>query len=145
MRKVININDNWYFTKSDELNNANARDLSEFEAINLPHTWNNLDGQDGGNDYHRGGCWYFKKLKVNKTSEEVYIEFKGVSMIGDVYLNGKHLFTHKGGFSTFRVRLTPYLEENNFLAVRADNGRDNNVYPLRADFTFFGGIYRDVI
>lgn len=144
MRKVININDNWYFTKSDELNNANARDLSEFEAINLPHTWNNLDGQDGGNDYHRGGCWYFKKLNVNKTSEEVYIEFKGVSMIGDVYLNGKHLFTHKGGFSTFRVRLTPYLEENNFLAVRADNGRDNNVYPLRADFTFFGGIYRDV-
>jgi beta-galactosidase len=144
MRKVTNINENWYFTKVDDINNVNVSDLSWCEPINLPHTWNNLDGQDGGNDYYRAGCWYYKKLNVKKTDKEVYLEIKAASMIADVYLNGKHLFNHKGGFSTFRVRLTPHLEEENLLAVRVDNGKDNNVYPLRADFTFFGGLYRDV-
>ena len=115
------------------------------KRIHLPHTWNDKDGQDGGNDYFRGRCAYFKKLgKIDPQGQEVYLEFLGVSQVAEVYLNGEPLFTHKGGYSTFRVNLTPALKENNFLTVIVDNSSRRDVYPQRADFTFYGGIYRDV-
>lgn len=73
------------------------------ERISLPHTWNAEDGQDGGNDYYRGTCWYIKELtEVEKTEEEeVYLEFLGAAMISDVYLNGENCFITKAGILHF--------------------------------------------
>ena len=144
MRIISNFNKGWKFIQK----NINPLDYKKerFKNVNLPHTWNNLDGQDGGADYYRGSCWYLKNFgKVAKTSNEVvYLEFEGVQSICDVYLNGKHITHHEGGFSTFRVRIDEVLQDKNTLLVMADNSANDRVYPQMADFTFFGGIYRNV-
>ncbi len=143
MRENKIINDNWKFVSKDI-------DVSEIrttlgELVNLPHTWNNIDGQDGGNDYYRGRCWYVKEFsKPTLNDEELWLEFKGVAMVADVYVNGKHLEQHKGGYSTFRVNVTEVLEKENVIAVAVDNSYTREVYPQKADFTFYGGIYRDI-
>lgn len=137
-------NDNWTFIKSAA--NAAAAAHSTGTAIDLPHTWNNQDGQDGGNDYYRGTCWYVKKFARPEldVSEQAWLEFRGVAMTADVFVNGQLLGHHEGGYSTFRVHITPALQEQNTLVVSADNSRNRTVYPQKADFTFYGGIYRDV-
>ena len=144
MRILKKINNGWKFVKS----NPAEQDVANVKAtkVNLPHTWNNLDGQDGGSDYYRGTCWYYKKLgKIAKNSDEViYLEFEGVHSIADVYLNDKLLTHHEGGFSTFRVRIDEYLNDENILKVKVDNSPNDRIYPQWADFTFFGGIYRNV-
>ena len=144
MRKVQSINSKWKFVKA----NVALADLAKAKAqnVSVPHTWNNLDGQDGGGDYFKGTCWYYKKLgKLPLEADEVaYLEFEGVHSIADVYLNGKEIAHHEGGFSTFRVRIDEHLNEENILAVRVDNSANDYIYPQWADFTFFGGIYRNV-
>ena len=137
MRKTILLMDDWFFTyKTDEKIN-----------INLPHTWNNLDGQDGGNDYYRGTCIYEKTLispDFDKEKEVVYLQFHGVNASAKVYLNGQEVVCHDGGYSTFRVDVTKVLKDTNELKVEVDNSVNDKVYPQRADFTFWGGIYREV-
>ena len=136
MRKLININSNWEF----------AKDNVNFESVNLPHTWNNFDGQDGGANYYRGTCTYRKNLaNIEHTLDEVvYLEFEGAHSICDVYLNGEKITHHEGGFSTFRVRIDELLKDENELVVTVDNSEKDRVYPQFADFTFYGGIYRNV-
>lgn len=144
MRKIININDNWKFIKENV--GYDEAIISKGEKISLPHTWNAEDGQDGGNDYYRGTCWYVKKLDnlSFKKGDCVYLEFRGVNSSSEVWMNGKHLCCHDGGYSTFRVNVTEELSDENYLVVSADNAPNNKVYPQKADFTFYGGIYRDV-
>ncbi len=117
------------------------------EALNpvsLPHTWNNLDGQDGGNDYWRGIGTYEIDLPNPTPGKRQYIEFQGANHVATVYCNGRELGTHRGGFSTFRFELTPAMkEEGNVLTVVVTNAI-SDVYPQTADFTFYGGLYRDV-
>ena len=136
----FNWNDSWLFTKDKTLHTA------DWETVTLPHTWNAKDGQDGGNDYYRGTCYYAKKLALADVSsaEEVYIEFEGANSSADVYVNGKFAVHHDGGYSTFRVNITELLEEENEILVEVDNSANDRVYPQMADFTFYGGIYRDV-
>ena len=144
MRKIININKGWNFVKKDLIV---AKVLNEKATkVDLPHTWNNLDGQDGGSDYYRGTCWYYKKLgKIKHTTDEVvYLEFNGVNAESDVYFNGVKVAHHEGGYQTFRARIDHLLDNNNVLAVRVDNSPNDYIYPSFADFTFYGGIYRDV-
>ena len=115
-----------------------------YEKINLPHTWNNLDGQDGGGDYYRGTGTYKILLPDPTPGKRQYIELQGANHIATVYCNGKCLGEHRGGFSTFRFDLTDAMQPaENELTVEVFNGVCD-VYPQRADFTFFGGIYRDV-
>lgn len=116
------------------------------EVVDLPHTWNGKDGQDGGNDYYRGTCWYVKEFDRPEFSkdEEVWIEFAGVAMRAKVYVNQTLLKIHDGGYSTFRVNITDKLQPKNVIAVSVDNSENREVYPQKADFTFYGGIYRDV-
>ena len=143
MRKQININKDWGFIK--DVKDISSLDESLETKINLPHTWNNVDGIDGGNDYFRGTCAYIKELSsldVNE-NEEVWLEFKGAAMSACVFLNGELLIKHQGGYSTFRTNLTSKLIGNDKLVVLVDNNK-NNVYPQSADFTFYGGLYRDV-
>ncbi len=144
MRAEILFNENWKFIK--EAKNEEEAVNKIGESIRLPHTWNAIDGQDGGNDYHRGTCWYVKEFNkpVIKPNDNVYLEFLGVAMTTDVYLNGEKLAHHEGGYSTFRVDLTSKLQDVNKLVVSVDNSDNDNVYPQKADFTFYGGIYRNV-
>ncbi len=144
MRNIVSFNDNWKFIKNaaDEVEAAKG----EGESIALPHTWNAVDGQDGGNDYHRGTCWYVKKfVKPEKNeTDKAYLEFCGAAMTAEIYLNGEKISRHEGGYSTFRVEITERLEEENTLVVSVDNSNNTTVYPQTADFTFYGGLYRDV-
>ena len=135
MRKIISLNENWVFTQS-----------GQSTGVNLPHTWNAVDGQDGGNDYFRGICLYTRTLDkpVMEEGTRVYLEVCGAAMSAQVSLNGKLLASHQGGYSAFRVELTEYLQERNELAISVDNGDNDTVYPQKADFTFYGGLYRDV-
>ncbi len=113
-------------------------------AVTLPHTWNAIDGQDGGNDYWRGIGTYTIELPNPTEGKKQYIELQGANHVATVYCNGRELGTHRGGFSTFRYDLTPaMLPEGNVLTVVVTNGV-SSVYPQQADFTFYGGLYRDV-
>ena len=136
MRKIIKLMDDWVFTGKSGIK----------EKVDLPHTWNGADGQDGGNDYYRGTCTYEKSFKRPQTedNERIYLQFQGVNASARVILNGKSVCTHDNGYSTFRVDITNELKDDNHLKVEVDNSVNDRVYPQKADFTFYGGIYRDV-
>ena len=136
MRYITNFNSDWEFSLHSDDN---------WEKVTLPHTWNNLDGQDGGNDYYRGKCTYRKTIlkKDLPLGEEHYLEINGANLSSVVYLNGEKLKSHDGGYSTYRVRLKD-LRAENILEVTVDNSPSDRVYPQTADFTFYGGLYRDV-
>lgn len=144
MRKVCDFNYKWAFTK--EGGEVPKTIGKTWNLVNLPHTWNNIDGQDGGNDYYRGTCYYakeFSKLDLPEASK-YYIEFQGANASADVYINGNKLASHDGGYSTWRVNITEALRDDNLIIVAVDNGVNDRVYPQNADFTFYGGLYRDV-
>ena len=135
MRQVIVFNENWTFTKPG---NAPI-------PVRLPHTWNAQDGQDGGNDYWRGTAVYEKEFFRPNWFGEIVLEFAGAAMSADVFVNGAQLAHHDGGYSTFRVNITDALVPgNNKVTVSVDNSENDRVYPQKADFTFYGGLYRDV-
>ena len=142
MRRKIEINENWFFTK--ERPNLTAPDFSAMQEITLPHTWTAEDGADGDDYYDRRECWYVRKLE-RPQGDEIYLEVPAASQTAHVYLNGAEIGHHIGGFSLFRIRLTERLEEKeNILAIAVDNSESQDTYPQFADFTFFGGLYRGV-
>ena len=121
-----------------------AKEGEAFAPVTLPHTWNALDGQDGGGDYWRGIGTYKIDLPNPTAGKKQYVEFRGANHVATVYCNGRNMGTHKGGFSTFRYDLTTaMLPEGNVLTVVVTNTKCD-VYPQNADFTFYGGLYRDV-
>ena len=147
MSRKFNWNEAWLFTKDAALVQDNhAVNTENWEKVTLPHTWNGKDGQDGGSDYYRGTCYYTKKLDkaLCEGAEEVYIEFEGANSSADVYVNGTLAVHHDGGYSTFRANITELLKEENEIIVAVDNAPNDRVYPQMADFTFYGGIYRNV-
>ncbi len=137
MREITKIMKGWEFTGPD----------GTTTTVDLPHTWNARDGQDGGNDYWRGTCIYrthFAAPQFNTASHQVWIQFDGVNASAHVLLNGSPVCNHDGGYSTFRANITELLRDENELTVEVDNSKNDRVYPQKADFTFYGGIYRDV-
>lgn len=137
MREITKIMKGWEFTGPD----------GTTTTLDLPHTWNARDGQDGGNDYWRGTCIYrthFAAPQFNTASHQVWIQFDGVNASAHVVLNGSPVCNHDGGYSTFRANITELLRDENELTVEVDNSKNDRVYPQKADFTFYGGIYRDV-
>ncbi len=144
MRKVINFNFKWAFTKN--ATQVPTAMPEKWDFVTLPHSWNNIDGQDGDNDYYRGTCYYVKELDKMDLPEadRYYLEFKGANSSADVYVNGQKLASHDGGYSTWRVDMTNALQDKNLIVVAVDNGENDRVYPQMADFTFYGGLYRDV-
>lgn len=137
MREITKIMKGWEFTGPD----------GTTTTVDLPHTWNARDGQDGGNDYWRGTCIYrthFAAPQFNSASHQVWIQFDGVNASAHVVLNGSPVCNHDGGYSTFRANITELLRDENELTVEVDNSKNDRVYPQKADFTFYGGIYRDV-
>ena len=144
MRTVLNFNAKWAFSKQAEAIPA-AID-TKWDFVNLPHCWNAIDGQDGDNDYFRGTGYYAKAFTKTDLPEaaKYYLEIRGANSSADVYLNGQKLAHHDGGYSTWRVDLTAALQLQNLLVIAVDNSANETVYPQMADFTFYGGLYRNV-
>lgn len=141
----MDLNMKWAFSKEAE---ALPQTMPEkWYWVNLPHTWNAIDGQDGGNDFYRGTAYYAKEIVKSELPEgdQYYLEICGANSSADVFVNGEKLAHHDGGYSTWRVNLTEALkEEKNLLVIAVDNSPNRVVYPQTADFTFYGGLYRNV-
>lgn len=144
MRQLVNINYKWLFSK--EAAEVPVEISNKWNFVNLPHCWNDIDGQDGGSDYYRGTAYYAKKLDRADLPKAAryYLEICGANASADVYVNGKHLAHHDGGYSTWRVDITDALTDENLIVIAVDNSESDRVYPQVADFTFYGGLYRDV-
>ena len=145
MRKTTILRDGWKFLKADIPHEQAMAYAEQGEQVSLPHTWNAVDGQDGGNDYHRGLCWYVRELTQDELQgAHVFLEVNGAAHTAEVWFNGRLLTRHEGGYSTFRTELTGAVQDRNILAISVTNADSDHVYPQKADFTFYGGLYREV-
>lgn len=146
MRTTLNLNRKWAFLFNTQEPPMSMPSPAYF--VNLPHTWNAIDGQDGGNDYFRGACCYVKQLSREELpqAERLFLEVQGANSSADLYVNGVHVAHHDGGYSTWRAEITEAAgrEGDVLLALRVSNAPSGTVYPQMADFTFYGGLYRDV-
>ncbi len=142
MRQLLSLNNDWSFVKN--CNEPGTKDGAV--SVSLPHTWNAEDGQDGGNDYFRGSCLYTKTISRASlpAADRYYIEICGANSSADLYVDGKKLAHHDGGYSTWRVDITDALSEESVISIIVDNAPNDRVYPQMADFTFYGGLYRNV-
>ena len=148
-RADISLDDGWRFIRQD-MPGAQAVDFDDngWQSIHLPHTWNNLDGEDGGNNYYRGPAWYRRRLRADPVyaGKEIYLKFDGAATVTDVYVNGRSVGEHRGNFGAFCFDVTSFMNHDgdNLIAVRVDNAYNPDIPPLSGDFTVFGGLYRDV-
>ena len=126
--KRINLNENWRF-KTD------GKDC----VVNLPHTWNNLDGQGSAEAYLRTRAVYSRTLP--EVDGVCYLEVLAANSVAEVYLDGEKLCSHRGGYSAFWTELTGRLGKEGKLEIAVDNSPNDAVYPTMADFTFYGGLY----
>ena len=146
MRNVINLNAGWQFSKE---NVGLPAAMPVWESIDLPHSWNAVDGCNGCGNVYRGTCWYAREFDTPVQplpGGRVYVEVKAASLDASVYVNGQKAIYHEGGFSTFRVDVTDLCKPDgkNLLVVECNNAEKSNIYPQMADFTFYGGLYRGV-
>lgn len=148
-RVWILLNNGWRFIRAD-VTGAQATGFNDsgWTSVNTPHTWNAVDGADGGNNYYRGVGWYRRHYTVPSelAGKRLYLQFAGVNQVADVWVNGTYLGQHQGGYSRFRFDATAALVPggDNVIAVKVTNARDTNIAPVGADYTFQGGIYRNV-
>ena len=147
MRNIVNLNRDWRFIQED------AGLPEEFplrwKQIDLPHTWNAVDGHDGNGSYARGRFWYAKSFRKPVQPLEggrVYVEIPAAGQQAEVFVNGTSVIYHEGGYSTFRADITDLCreDEDNLLVIACSNENKSSVYPQSADFTFYGGLYRGV-
>ncbi|MEI8341359.1 MAG: glycoside hydrolase family 2 TIM barrel-domain containing protein [Verrucomicrobiota bacterium] len=148
-RKIVNLDSGWKFIRQDVPGaQAIKFDDSKWESVNVPHTWNSKDGQDGGDNYYRGPGWYRRNLHLDAgvAGKSLFLKFDGAALVTEVFVNGQPAGTHKGAFGAFCFDVTSLLKPgaDNEIAVRVDNAKNPAVAPLGGDFTVFGGLYRDV-
>ncbi|KAL1924461.1 uncharacterized protein VTP21DRAFT_4115 [Calcarisporiella thermophila] len=152
LRLSDSLNRGWRYARVD-VPGAESEDFEEsgvWRGVDLPHSWNRLDGEDGNDDYYRGVAWYRRELFIapEMHSRQVFLRFNGSNRVTDVYFNGHHLGQNRGGFNAFQFDATAFLRPEvnlpNLLAVRVNNSYDPDIAPLSGDFTFFGGLYRGV-
>lgn len=143
---IIELKDEWFFTK--ENNPCYSREkMIDGEVLSLPHTWNGADGQCGGKGCYRGACWYQRNLFVDSETldKNIFMEIGAASLVSAVYINGMLAVESRCGYAMFRANITPFLRiGGNLISIMVDNSHHEDVYPLMADFTFYGGLYRYV-
>jgi len=143
------INEAWRFSTGE---NHTAHSLTfddqKWEVVNIPHTWNAVDAVSEPLGYYRGEGWYRRNIYIGKEAvdRQVYIYFEGANEITELFVNGQKVGKHIGGYTRFSFDITNYIkpDELNLFAIKVDNSFNPDVPPLTADFTFFGGVYRDV-
>lgn len=146
MRTVYSLNDDWSFSAAAEVPPATVP--ADWRTVSVPHTWNAHDGQDGGQDYLRRECFYVRRLDLPEAARtsRFWLEFDGVAVVAKVWVNGTLVATHEGAYARFRADITDVVDRDgaNIVVVSADNTQRTDIYPQTADFTFYGGLYRDV-
>lgn len=146
VRTRVSLQEGWQFTR-DSIDPANQVGAS-WQTVSLPHSWNKEDVMDDEPGYYRGAAWYRRRLNVDPSSKGrgIYLHFEGANQVANVYVNGRLAGTHTGGYNAFRFAIHGYLrfDGGDELLVKVDNSHNPDIPPLSADFTFFGGIYRDV-
>jgi len=146
MRNIVSLNRKWAFVMGQQ--DVPAAMPAPAYFVNVPHSWNAIDGQDGAGDYYRGLCWYVKTLNYEDLpeGEKLFIEIQGANSSADLYVGGKHVAHHDGGYSTWRADVTDVISRtgDTLICIGVDNSANDHVYPQMADFTFYGGLYRDV-
>lgn len=147
-RENYTINESWKFAKGD-VQGVEKRgfDDSSWQIVSVPHTWNVEDTADETKGYYRGAGWYRRNVNVDKQQldKQIYACFEGANQVAELYVNGRKAGSHTGGYTRFVFDVTPYIVEgDNLFAVKVDNSYNADIAPLSADFTFFGGLYRDV-
>lgn len=147
-RLKVGINEDWKFLKGELASPEKyERSPDKFDVVDLPHTWNTSDPFDEQKGYYRGIAWYHKELDVNQLNKKgrTFLYLEGANQTAEVHLNGKLLKTHLGGYTAFCVDLSEYLNyQNDIISIKVDNSHDDQIPPLKGDFNFYGGIYRDV-
>src|SRR5690606_5269124 len=147
-RKIISFNNGWQFKKDSSAEFSSIVNLTSWQSVRIPHTWNAFDVMDDQTGYYRGNGIYRKTLRLNEEQKHknLFIQFEAAGQQAILYVNGKKVATHYGGYTQFIVPLTNYLtpEGENELLLAVDNKYNEHLPPLTADFTFFGGLYRDV-
>ena len=149
-RLKYSINSNWEFSLDPaEIDDASSMPDSLWSNINLPHTWNALDVLDDTPGYYRGTGWYKKEIPINEVQANgrVYIYFEGANQVSWVYVNGQYAGEHIGGYNAFSFDITPFVnkdQSSNVIYVKVNNAYSREIPPHNADFSFYGGIYRDV-
>ncbi|MGV3765136.1 MAG: glycoside hydrolase family 2 TIM barrel-domain containing protein [Chitinophagaceae bacterium] len=149
--KPEGLNENWLFSKDTLAEPLPSNTTMKWETINLPHTWNKADVLDDVAGYHRGAGWYKKYIRTDTAwhNKAVFLFFEGANQVTDVYVNRRHAGKHSGGYTRFFTPVSRFLngekpEEKTELLIKVNNAHDEDIPPLSADFTFYGGIYRDV-
>lgn len=143
MREIKKLNFKWFFQKQGGI----PEHLPDtWTIVNLPYSYNAIDGQDGNADYYRGDASFVKEIFKTDLpdAQRYYVEVNGANSSADLYWNGQKLAHHDGGYSTWRVDITDVIESSNLLTIIVNNDANNFCYPQNADFTFYGGLYRDV-
>ncbi|MEU8789673.1 glycoside hydrolase family 2 TIM barrel-domain containing protein [Streptomyces sp. NPDC048643] len=148
-RTRLDLNSGWRFHRGDVAGaQAPAFDDSAWNALSVPHTWNAQDGADGGANYYRGVGWYRRRVTVPAAlaGKMLFLQFAGANQVADVWIDGTHLGQHQGGYARFRFAATAQLTpgRESVLAVKVSNAHNADIAPLGADYTFQGGIYRNV-
>lgn len=148
-RKSVTFNSGWFFHPGDTVHASSKNtDYTHWQPVLLPHTWNDKDVlADNKRGYYRGIGWYKRAFHLSPDSSKRYFfRFEGVNQECEVYVNGELAGSHVGGYTAFNIDITPFLNrsERQIVAVKVDNRFNENIPPLTADFTFFGGIYRPI-
>lgn len=149
-RTRYTLNDGWRFTFSDQNKSEPAADDLAWTLVNLPHTWNAEDTLDDVPGYHRGTGWYRRSLRLDESlrGKRIFLYFEGANQVAEVFVNGRRVGTHIGGYTAFSFDVSDAVrfgaQDENTLVVSVDNSHNPNIPPLKADFNFYGGIYRDV-
>lgn len=144
--RIADLNDKWLFTKENNPSNV-QEEISAGETVTLPHCWNAEDGQGNGNGVFKGKCWYQRKLNISEKdlSKYIFLEIGAAGNVSEVYINGQLAGGSSCGYAMYRVSLNSYLKAGyNLISIMVDNTQHDDVYPLMADFTFYGGLYREV-
>lgn len=136
------IDDGWTFRFSHEVEASSER------SVTLPHTWNADDALQPRPDYKRGIGNYRRTLAADelRPGRRHFLRFEGANSVADVFVDGRHVAEHRGGYGAFAVELTPYVGDGRSaeVLVRVNNAERLDVMPLVGDFNFYGGLYRDV-
>lgn len=127
MKDIISLNEDWLFYYGEADKDTDFAGIN-CKAVDLPHTWNNLDGQDGGDDYARGTGWYMKKVNIQKENRRCFLEFYGVNSVANVFVNGIHIGEHRGGYTLFRFDITEAVKDGeNTVIAKGSNGVEDSV------------------
>jgi beta-galactosidase len=143
------INENWFFLKGDQKDNEKESvSDQDWEIVSFPHTWNNQDAVDEKPGFYRGICWYRRAIfiGIEGKDKQIYIHFEGANQEVELYVNEKKVGGHSGGYTAFNFNITSFVTagKSNLFAIKVSNEYNKSIPPLSADFTFFGGIYRNV-